>query len=235
MGMTTIQTGQMWRRDVLRPSHVALLVLALPLLAILAFVLFQPIQVLPRISLAPGFSFVDQNGQRLTSEDLRGSLVLYNFTYTGCGEGCPQTGPAMRSAQELLARLDTDGIPVQLVTVSFDPDRDSPEQLRAFATSLEADTANWHFVTGDAPQLKNVIGRGFGAYYERKEDSHFVFDPTFVLVDGWGVIRAKYRMAQPAFDMIERDIGLIVQEVRNSKGVNKIAYEAAHLFLCYPN
>ncbi len=235
MGMTTIQAGQAWRRDGLRPSHVALLVLALPLLAILAFVLFQPIQVLPRISLAPGFSFIDQNGQRLTSEDLRGSLVLYNFTYAGCGEGCAQTGPAMRAAQELLARLETDGIPVQLVTVSFDPDRDTPEQLQAFAASLNADTKNWHFVTGDAAQLKNVIGRGFGAYYEARDDGRFAFDPTFVLVDGWGVIRAKYRMAQPDSAMLARDVGLIVQEIRNSTGVNKIAYEAAHLFLCYPN
>lgn len=233
--MTTIQAGQPWRRDALRPLHVALLVLALPLLGIVAFVLFQPIQVLPRISLAPGFSFTDQNGQRLTSEDLRGSLVLYNFTYTGCGEECPQTGPAMRNAQELMARVDTGDIPVQLVTISFDPERDTPGQLRAFAASLGADTTNWHFVTGEASQLKNVIGGGFGAYYERKEDGRFVFDPTFVLVDGWGIIRAKYRMGDLDFDMLQRDIGLIVAEVRNSKGVNKVAYEAAHLFLCYPN
>ncbi|MEZ4556761.1 MAG: SCO family protein [Caldilineaceae bacterium] len=139
-------------------------ILATPLIALLAFVLIQPIKVLPRISLAPGFALTDQDGNRLTNEDLRGSLTLYTFTYTNCGDGCAQTGPGMKAVQEAVAAVDTGGIPVQLVTISFDPERDSPAVLRQYADALGADTSNWHFVTGEPTRLKNVIGRGFSTF-----------------------------------------------------------------------
>ena len=59
-------------------------------------------------------------------------------------------------------------------------------------------------------------------------------DPVFALVDGWGVLRAVYRTATPDVEILKRDLRLVVQEVQNSTGVNRYAYEAAHLFLCYP-
>ena len=57
---------------------------AIVFLAVGAFVVFQPVQVLPRVRLAPGFTLTDQSGERLTSEDLRGKFVLYSLTYTSC-------------------------------------------------------------------------------------------------------------------------------------------------------
>ena len=219
-------------------KHFAVLffiLISLPLLGVLAFATFQPIQVLPRISLAPGFSFIDENGERLSNEDLRGSLTLYNFTYTDCGEGCLATGPVMQEVQEMVAEMDTGGIPFQQVTISFDPERDTPERLLAYAESVGADTLTWHFATGEPTRLKNVIGGGFGAYYNREEDGNFKFSPMFVLVDGWGIIRAKYRTGSPDLAIIERDINMIVEEANNSEGASRVAYEAAHLFLCYPD
>jgi protein SCO1/2 len=56
----------------------------------------------------------------------------------------------------------------------------------------------------------------------------------FVLVDGAGIIRARYRTATPALEMLQRDIELLATEAYNSQGVLRYAYEAAHLFLCYP-
>ncbi|MCC9077716.1 SCO family protein [Litorilinea aerophila] len=208
--------------------------LALPILGLLAFVIFQPIQVLPRIALAPGYAFVDQNGQRLTSEDLRGRLALYTFTYTGCLAPCPDPGVALARLQQELADLDTGSLPLSFVTISFDPDRDDPAALRRYGAQLGMDPARWHGVTGQEPFLKQVIGGGFGVYYQRQDDGSFQFDPTFVLVDGWGIIRARYRTATPDVERLRRDIGLVVREVENSRGIQRYAYEAAHLFLCYP-
>ncbi|MFN8488743.1 MAG: SCO family protein [Caldilineaceae bacterium] len=206
----------------------------LPFLAALAFSIFQPIQVLPRISLSPGFALTDQDGKRLTNEDLRGHLVLYNFTYTNCVAPCPQTSGSLLAVQQQLAQINTRGLPVDLVTISFDPTRDQPAQLRTYAAQLGADTTHWHFVSGVPLQLKNIIGGGFGAYYQAEADGSFTFDPQFVLVDGLGIIRAKYRTAALDPAIIQRDLELITAEARNSKGAAKFAYEAAHLFLCYP-
>ncbi|RDJ93514.1 hypothetical protein B4Q13_21400, partial [Lacticaseibacillus rhamnosus] len=73
------------------------------------------------------------------------------------------------------------------------PARDTPARLTAYAAALGADLANWHFVSGDEVQLKQIIGGGFGVYYTASEDGSFVFDQTFVFVDGAGIVRAPYR------------------------------------------
>ncbi len=200
----------------------------------LAFAIFRPILVLPRIDLAPGFTLQDETGKRFTSEDLRGQLVLYNFTYTRCAAPCPATSDVMRAVQTRLDEADTGGIPVTLVTISFDPEQDTPAVLSQYAAQVTPDTHNWRFLTGAADRLKWIIGGGFGVYYNANEDGSFTFDPAFMLVDGAGILRAEYRTATPEIDRILRDVGLVAQEANNSQGAKRAAYEAAHLFLCYP-
>ena len=205
-------------------------------IAAFAFKIFQPIQVLPRMRLAPAFTLTDQAGQRLTNEDLRGKLVLYNFTYTNCGPACDTMNATL---MDILARRDEAAlgdIPLLIVSLSFDPARDTPSALQSYAGHLSAAPAEWTFVTAQDPALlKTIIGVGFEAYYEQKDDGTFAFDPTFILVDGWGVIRGEYRYSTEVStaDRILRHLGVLADEVKNSKGSAKLAYEAAHLFLCY--
>ncbi len=193
----------------------------------------RPIVVLPRITLAPGFYLTDQQGEMFTSETLRGQIALYNFTYAGCDAPCVQTSPIMAEVQARLPEVSS-SVPLKLVTFSIDPENDNPAQLQAFATKMGADTAVWHYATGGAAQLKAVIGGGFSVYYLEQEDGRFKLDPAFFLVDGSGLIRAEYRTATPDIDIILRDMGLLAAEVDHSEGIYRFAYEAAHLFSCYP-
>jgi protein SCO1/2 len=215
----------------------AVALVALLVTGILAFAILKPVKVLPRIRQAPGFILTDQNGQRLTSEDLRGKVVLYNFLYTGCGAACDVMNATMEDVQRRLGEVELNGLPVQFVTISFDPERDTAEALKAYADSLGADPAQWRFVTGDAARVKQVIGTGFEAYYKPDEQGGFQFDPKFVLVDGLGIIRSEYRyqVETSDADRILRHLGVLAEEVRKATGVNKLVYEAAHLFLCYAN
>jgi len=219
-------------------STVWYVLLALPFLAMLAFATFKPILVLPRMALAPGFLLSDQAGARLTNEDLRGRIVLYNFTYTNCIAPCPETGAVMGAVQAQLPNMATHGLPVTLVTLSFDPDRDSAAQLRSYAARFGADPALWRLATGEAMPLKYIIGGGFGVYYQANTDpaakGDFTFEPTFVLVDGAGIVRAKYRTATPDLAILQRDIELVAKEAAESTGAGRLVYEAAHLFVCYP-
>ena len=213
---------------------IALLMLMMA--GVIAFIIFQPIQVLPRIRLAPGFTLIDQNGQRLTNEDLRGHYVLYNFTYTDChAPTCPQLDLLMKEVQTRLDEAQTDDTPVTLVTIAFDADEATPQKLQAYAESLGADTSNWHFVSGNPERMKDIVGGGFEVYYEKQDDGSYKFTPTIILVDGWGIVRAVYnaRAYQPDADRIIRHLGILAKELRESKGVAKVGYEAAHLFLCY--
>jgi protein SCO1/2 len=205
-------------------------------LGALAFKVFQPVQVVPRIRIAPGFALTTQNDERLTNEDLRGKFVLYNFIYTGCPEPCNNLNQTMREIQDRIDDAELGDIPVQLITISFDPENDTPDALAEYAKAQGADPSLWIFATlNDPALLKTIIGGGFEAYYNQKDEGTFTFDPKFVLVDGWGIIRGEYRYQTtiPDTDRILRHMSVMAEEVRNSQGAATLAYEAAHYFLCY--
>ena len=201
-----------------------------------AFKIFQPIKVLPRMQLAPAFNLTDQNDEHFTSEELRGKFVLYTFTYTNCPAPCYNLNTTMQEVQSRLGEVELGDIDVAFVTVSFDPDRDTAAVLKTFADAIDADTTQWSFATTtNKSLLKTIVGAGFETYYEDKGNGEFSFTPSFVLVDGWGIVRAEYRYQTevPDTDRILRHLGVLADEVRNSSGTAKLAYEAAHLFLCY--
>ncbi len=236
--MSTVPSGlrqqRGWQFGSNRATILWTILLLIPLLAAVAFAVLQPVKVRPRMGLAPGYLFTDQDGARLTSEDMRGKLTFYNFTYSQCAADCPESGETMRAIQEMTGQMAAAGLPVELVTIFFDPARDTPAELQAYARRFNADTSTWHLVTGDPDRLKNVIGGGFEVFYEAEGNGSYRFDPTLILVDGNGIIRARYESATPALAEIERDLGLIETEIRNSTGAGALVYEAAHLFLCYP-
>ena len=211
-------------------------ILGLIMTSVFAFKVFQPIQVLPRMQLSPAFDFTDQSKERLTSEDLRGQFVLYTFTYTNCPAPCYNINETMQEVQSRMGEIQLDGIDVSFVTISIDPERDTPEVLNTYAETINADTNKWKFATTtNKALLKTIIGSGFETYYEDKGNGNFSLDPAFVLVDGWGIVRAEYRYSTEVSnaDRIIRHLGVLAEEVRNSNGTTKYAYEAAHLFLCY--
>ncbi len=207
------------------------------LFGIIAFATLKPIQVLPRIRVAPGFSLIDQDGNAVTSEDMRGGLTLYTFTYTRCQEPqCETIINTMKEVERRLPETQLGDIPFQFVVLSIDPEYDTPARLRAYAEELGVDLSRWTFLTGtSARRMRYIIGGGFEVYYAPREDGTFEFDPAYILVDGWGIIRGEYRYQTlvPDTDRIVRHIGVLVEEIQKAKGAAKIAYEAAHLFLCY--
>ncbi|MGA9598321.1 MAG: SCO family protein [Acidimicrobiia bacterium] len=204
--------------------------------AAVAFAVFQPIQVLPRIRLAPGYLLVNQDGETVSSEDVRGDIVLYDFTYSGCGDECAAMNDTMAAIQSRLDEIDAGDTDIRFMTVSFDPEHDTPGVLRDYAATLGANTAQWQFVTGDPIHVTNVVKSGFEVYYQPQPDGTYTFAPVFVLVDGWGVIRGEYRYQTNASDAdkIVHHMDILGEEVRNAHGAAALAYEAAHFFLCYP-
>jgi protein SCO1/2 len=210
--------------------------LAVILVAVISFAVFEPIQVLPRIRLAPGFAMTAQSGGTFTSEDARGSVTLYTFTHGDCGEECAATNATMAEiADRARGEIDLATIDLNLVTVSFDAGADGP-RLDELAAESGADGELWQWAALESDAVPTVIGAGFRVWVDPVGDGDFEFDQTLVLVDGWGVIRGEYQYATLASDAdrIIRHIGVLEEEIRNSHGVASFAYEAAHVFLCYP-
>lgn len=203
--------------------------------AVVAFNLFRPVTVLPRITLAPGYALTNSSGRSLTSEDLRGGLSLYSFSYSRCeGTHCPN----LAEVQQLLNEQQVTDLPLSLVTISLDPEWDSPAVLADYLQQsgyAGSGRNNWHFLTGDSFLVRTIVGNGFSLYYKAEENGQVKFEPRFVLVDGLGMIRAYYYGSRPEPTILLRDIRLVSEEAQNSHGATRLAYEAAHLFLCYPH
>jgi protein SCO1/2 len=206
----------------------------LVVVGVFAFAVFEPVQVLPRVRVAPGFSFVDQGGRTLTSEDGRGAVTLYTFAPVDCGVECDDVAATMREVgRRVDTSVDLGDTEFRMVTIALDSD--DPAELASAAASSGADGESWIWAGGDQTITRDVVGGGFGVYYDTTGSSTD-FDPVFVIVDGAGLIRGEYRYATLASDAdrLTRHISLLGEELRNSKGAGSLVYEAAHILLCYP-
>jgi len=201
--------------------------------AVLWFTIARPVVVLPRSRLAPGYTLSDSAGKTFSSEFQRGRLTLYTFAYTGCGERCQ---PIYKLLRELDAALAGKALtpPLDFITISVDPARDLPAALAGFPLPFQPAASQWFALTGEEAWLRNVIGGGFEVAYQSQSDGSVYFDPRLVLVDGEGVIRGEYDLAQTSADQLLYHLDLLYKEIEQASGAGKFAYEAAHFFACYP-
>lgn len=123
---------------------------------------------LHRIMAAPDGEVLDLDGRSRRLRDvLRGRITVLGLIYTTCidAEGCPRTLPvfdAVRHAAEDRGRLRAQ---LQLVTLSFDPERDTPAAMRGYAGARAAARAGgvpWHFFTTRSPGALTPLLEGFG-------------------------------------------------------------------------
>lgn len=210
-------------------------IVGLLIVTIMAFAVFQPVKVVPRLGLAPGYALVDETGSPLTSEDMRGTVSIYTIGYTGCEEGCYPSDSIFGALQGRLDEAELGSIPVRLVTISVDPEQDSPAVLDSVARARGADPEVWSFATGEPDALKTLVGTGFELYYGRDEDGALEYSPGFMIVDGNGILRREYRWGVPSVEGLLKDLRVIAREAQATEGAAKLAYEAAHIFACYSN
>lgn len=205
-------------------------------LAAIAFAVFEPIQVLPRLRLAPGYGLISDDGSLATSEDARGEVTLYSFAPTTCGDGCDDLFATLATVQERVAdEIDLGDTEFRIVTIALDQVDDGATLARA-AEASGADGTTWRWYGGDETTIDTVVASGFRRWFERSADGSIEVDPAFMLVDGNGVIRGDYRYQTLAadHDKLVRHTEILAEEIRNANGATALAYEAAHLFLCYP-
>jgi protein SCO1/2 len=115
----------------------------------------------------PDGAFVDQNGRKSSLKAFRGSTVVLTFIYTRCPlpTFCPMMDRHFATLQEHM-KSDPALKRVHLVTISFDPVRDTPAVLRAHAKELDANLKTWTFFTGDEKAVDAFTAR-FGVFVVR--------------------------------------------------------------------
>src|SRR5262245_18620386 len=101
---------------------------------------------LPRIAVAPDFSLISQHGTTVALADFRGKVVAVTFIYTLCTDTCPVLTPMMSFVQDRLGKDFAEKI--VFISITVDPDRDTPEVLNEYAKAFGANPAGWFFLTG---------------------------------------------------------------------------------------
>lgn len=220
----------------LAPMQLALrigyCVFGLLTILILWFALARPVQVLPRIRQTPAFTLTDQQARWYSERDLEGTQTLISFGYSHCSTECAVPDANAQAAYALLHTNGLLGTKVKLVTISLDSERDTPALLRSYAQRLgTTDPQSWRILTGAPADVKQLVGGTFGLYYSQRGEG-IAFEPRMLLLDATGLIRAEYKGVLD-LAILERDIGLIEREAQGS-GLERPIYEAAHLFVCYP-
>jgi protein SCO1/2 len=149
------------------------------------------------------FSLTDQSDQVFEFGRLRGKIVLVDFAYTTCPDVCPLLTAAMATVQRELEPGERDQ--VHLLTVTTDPEVDSPAVLAAYARRYGADFSNWSFLTGHEPSLAKVW-KNFGVGVKRIARGLVNHTPLTAVVDAKGVMRFGYYGTAPDSKMVLGDI-----------------------------
>jgi protein SCO1/2 len=164
---------------------------------------------LPRIGPAPEFTLTNQNGNRLSLEELQGKVVVVTFIFGSCTDACPLLTAKMAMLQ---SRLGADfGPQVFFVSVTVDPERDTPEVLKRYASAHGAELAGWAFLTGTPAEIRDVTRR-YGVAYKKMPSGNV--DHTFLtsLVDRRGRLRVQYLGVRFDPDELFKDIRSLLQE-----------------------
>lgn len=103
----------------------------------------------------PEVSLIDQHGASISLASLKGKPVLIDFIYTSCASTCPTLTAKMAAiAHRLGPAVGTD---VTIVSISLDPEHDTPAELAKYAASHGADGNGWIFLTGPPAQIDQVL------------------------------------------------------------------------------
>ena len=180
-----------------QPSRWSVSVLSLLLLAIASC---QKAPEPPRLGTLSDFSLTSQSGASFGSAELRGKPFVAAFFFTRCPTVCPVIARRMRALQ-LEARKKK--LELAFVSISVDPENDTPEVLRRYAQNVEADTSSWTFLTGDYELIRRTAEQGFKLAVEGRADAAaadfgILHGSHLVLVDGALQIRGYYRSSDEA-------------------------------------
>ena len=164
---------------------------------------------LPKIKPAPEFTLTNQDGNRLALKELRGKVLAITFIFASCTDTCPLLSAKMVGIQDRLGPAF--GPQVFFLSITVDPERDTPPILKRYAEAHNANMAGWAFLTGSAGEIREVA-RNYGIYYQKRPRGDV--DHTFLtsLVDRNGILRVQYIGVRFNPNEMLRDLQALLRE-----------------------
>jgi protein SCO1/2 len=144
---------------------------------------------LPQMGPAPDFNLTSQDGTAMTLADFRGRALAVAFIFTRCGSTCPLLTAKMAVIQDALG--GDFGSRVAFVSITLDPEYDTPPVLKSYADLFGARLSGWTFLTGEPAAVEAVI-RSYGLFAAKAPDGGIDHTGLTSLVDPEGMLRVQY-------------------------------------------
>ena len=145
---------------------------------------------LPKLFPVPNAALVDENAKPVRLDANRGYVTVYDFIFTNCAGECPMMTATMR---RLTAKIDKEA-KVRFVSISVDPQRDTPAVLRDYASKVRND-ARWTFLTGQRSTIVDLSVNGFklaAGGSPQPGSEPLLHSAKFAVADKNGMIRDYY-------------------------------------------
>ncbi len=187
----------------------------------------RPLEGLQVFGTVPPFSLIERSGTPVTRDNLMGTVWIVNFFYTHCPDTCPlQTANMARLQRDLKDVKD-----LHFVSITVDPDRDTPPVLKEYADRYRADPNRWLFLTGGKDAIYRLAQEGFRLSvvdpdqradrplfvralvfaHHGESEKQFIHSSRFVLVDRQAQIRGYYQSTDDdALQRLRRDVRILL-------------------------
>lgn len=144
---------------------------------------------LAEIGSAPRFELTNQTGENITDQYYKGKVYVLEFFFSTCPTICPKMNQNMLQLQDEFGNNEDFGI----VSITINPENDTPQVLKYHAEHLGVKMKNWNFLTGDKKYIYDLANKGFNIYAaeNNKAMGGFEHSGLFALIDKEGNIRCR--------------------------------------------
>jgi protein SCO1/2 len=170
----------------------------------------------PVLGALPAFTLTDQRGQPFGTRELAGKVWVADFMFTSCQAACPLLSERMAEVGRRAKGLGPD---FHLVSISVDPERDTPQRLATYAARYGAHPIAWSFLTGPADAIEAAVVGGFkigmgkepaAADADIKTEVFQIFHgENLVLVDRQLRIRGYFPATPEGLDLLMTAVGRV--------------------------
>jgi protein SCO1/2 len=140
---------------------------------------------------APEFELEQINGEKMSLSDTEGKVRLVYFYFSSCVDVCLPTTHLLSKVQEELKQAGVFAEDTAILSITFDPERDTQERLKEFSGFYDADSTGWHFLRGEE-QYSRDLAKKYGVMVVDSGDGQFIHSNIILLVNQKGYIQSYY-------------------------------------------
>jgi protein SCO1/2 len=183
---------------------IVVVVLLLAMIGVFSYMLLKgDDQKMGVIKKAPDFTLDNIDGKKVSLADLSGKVKLVYFFYSTCPDVCSPTTYTISKIQDELVKKGGFGDKTAIVSITFDPTKDTTEQLKEFSGRFHADPKGWFFLRSGDEAAQMDLAQKFGVTVIKDKGDTFTHNNVILLVDKKGDLRTYYVGNDPDLDVVK--------------------------------